>query len=262
MYPLMGFVVKLRPPGGGMDMADENGPWGAPKRATEPSGARFYVWAALIALGAFGVWQLWKMFPGALSDRQDQGRFVNLAMFAILIGSGIVYSRRVSASEVLRNVALWVGVTAVLVIAYTLYHGSGMEAEFSPSYPTEVSASTIAFGENDRGEFEVHGTVNGTTVAFMVDTGATDIVLSPADAQRAGIDLSSLTFNRRYETANGEGRGAYARVRELKVGPIELDDVAVSVNETGMRSSLLGMAFLKKMKSFEIRGKKLYLRWR
>ena len=243
-------------------MTDNQGPWGRPTQEPEPSGARFYIWLGFIALGVVGVWQLWKLFPGALSEMQDQGRFVNLTMLAVLIGSGIVYSRRSSASEVIRNIALWVGVTAVLVIAYVVYHSAGMEAEFVPGYATQVSADTVAFTENEDGDFDVHGTVDGATVQFLVDTGATDIVLSPADAQRIGIDLSSLSFNRRTETANGEGRGAFWRARELKVGPIELNDVAMSVNETGMHSSLLGMAFLKRMKSFEIRGRKLYLRWR
>lgn len=249
-------------------MADDNGPWGAPRRG-EPghSGTRFYIAIALIVAGAIGIAELWRLFPGALSEAGDQGYFLQMAMLAVLVGSGIVYSRRFNASEVVRNLAIWAGIGAVLVFGYTYYHqiretASGIGSELVPGYAANVDANTIALTENEDGDFSVHGTVNGKAVEFMIDTGASDIVLSPADAERIGIDMSALNFNRRYETANGEGRGARHMLDQLQIGPVKLFDVPVSINAAKMHSSLLGMAFLRRMKSFEMKGRKLYLRWR
>ena len=86
-------------------------------------------------------------------------------------------------------------------------------------------------------------------------------MLSPIDAGRLGIDLSGLNFNRPSETANGVGYGASYTLPELTVGGVTLSNLPVEVNHAGMHSSLLGMSFLKRMKSFEVRGRKLIIRW-
>lgn len=248
-------------------MPDDYNPWAPPPDEPKRSNTRFFVFLGLIALGVFAVWQLRELFPGALSNVEDQGSFMQLSVLAVVVASGIVYSRRVSGRETVRNIAIWAGIAVALGFGYVFYHqikeaALDVRSELVPGYAAKVNANTIAFTENRDGDFSVIGSVNGTAVEFLVDTGATDIVLSPADAERAGIDLSSLHFNRAYETANGEGRGAAAIVDRLEIGPVKLFDVPVSVNATKMRSSLLGMAFLKRMKSFEMKGRKLYLRWR
>ena len=95
----------------------------------------------------------------------------------------------------------------------------------------------------------------------MIDTGATDIVLDPSDAKRLGIDLDSLKFDRPFGSANGIGYGAKTVVESLAVGPIQLSNVEVSINKAEMGASLLGMAFLKRLKSYSVSGGKLILRW-
>jgi aspartyl protease family protein len=249
-------------------MTDNYNPWNRPPRGDEkPSGLRHMVWWALIAAGALAVLMLWRMFPGALSTPGDQGAFLRLTAMLVLVASGIVYSRRFTVRETIRNIALWCGIVAVLVFGYTFYHqfedaASDMRSELVPGYPAEVGGNRMVFSENRDGDFTAIGKVNGTPVEFVIDTGASDIVLSPADAQRAGIDASTLHFNRAFETANGEGRGAPATVDRLEIGPVKLIDVPVSVNQAPMHSSLLGMTFLRRMKSFEMKGRKLTLRWR
>ena len=96
---------------------------------------------------------------------------------------------------------------------------------------------------------------------FLVDTGASDIVLSPSDAKRLGVDVAQLQFTQDYETANGVGRGAPYTIERLTVGPVLMTVVPASINQTPMESSLLGMTFLKRLDGFEVRGRKLYLRW-
>ena len=249
-------------------MTHDYNPWNRPPPdGRKPSNMRHVVWWALIAAGVLAIAALWRMFPGALSDPADQGAFLRLSAMLVLVGSGIVYSRRFSARETLRNIALWCGIAAVLVFGYTFYHqfedaASDMRSELVPGYPAEAGGNRMVFSENQDGDFTAIGKVNGTPVEFVIDTGASDIVLSPADAQRAGIDLAALHFTGVFETANGEGRGAPATVDRLEIGPVKLVSVAVSVNQAPMRASLLGMTFLRRMKSFEMKGRKLTLRWR
>jgi aspartyl protease family protein len=98
-------------------------------------------------------------------------------------------------------------------------------------------------------------------VRFLVDTGASDIVLSPGDARRAGIEPESLKYDRPYATANGVGYGASVTLDRLEIGAISLSNVRVSVQQAEMGTSLLGMTFLRRLKSYAVQDRKLVLRW-
>jgi len=87
------------------------------------------------------------------------------------------------------------------------------------------------------------------------------VASAPEDAKRLGIDLDRLSFDRPFGSANGIGYGAKAVVASLGVGPIQFSDVEVSINKSAMGTSLLGMAFLKRLKSYSVSGGKLILRW-
>jgi aspartyl protease family protein len=245
-------------------MSDGKGPWHHPPPKTP---ARHAIWWALIAAGVLGIALLWHAFPNALSTYGAQGQFMRSSILLVLVASSLVYSRRFTGRESLRNAALWCAILAALGLGYTFYHqirdaASEMRTELVPGYPTQTDADHIVFSENSDGNFEAVGKVNGAPVEFLIDTGASDIVLSPADAKRAGIDMAALQYGRITETANGEGRVAPASAAELQIGPVKLVNIDVSVNEAPMRSSLLGMAFLKRMKSFEMKGRKLTVQWR
>jgi aspartyl protease family protein len=137
-----------------------------------------------------------------------------------------------------------------------------MRSALIPGYAVATEPGVLVLSESADGHFHVFGEVNGARVSFLIDTGASDIVLSPADARRAGIDIEALNFDRIYQTANGLGRGATATLDTLSIGPIALSDVRVSVNQAEMRQSLLGMTFLKRLAAFRIEGNRLYLHWR
>jgi aspartyl protease family protein len=115
--------------------------------------------------------------------------------------------------------------------------------------------------ESDGGNFFIVGEANGVRVRFLIDTGASDTVLSPADAASLGIDVRSLEFSRVYSTANGLGKGAPYTLDSLSIGPISISPMPVSINGTEMGSSLLGMTFLRRFRYFEIQGRRLILRY-
>jgi clan AA aspartic protease (TIGR02281 family) len=111
------------------------------------------------------------------------------------------------------------------------------------------------------GHFLIDAVVNGAPVDFLVDTGASNIVLTLADAERLGLQPETLRFSQRFATANGEVRGAPVVLREIRVGQFSLFDVPASVNEAPLRVSLLGMSFLERLNGYEVNGRRLILRW-
>ena len=135
-------------------------------------------------------------------------------------------------------------------------------AALVPGYAASSGDDELVLSARNDGHFHIIGAVNGTSVDFLVDTGASDIVLSPDDARSVGLDPRTLDFSRTYQTANGQGRGAPVTLRSLQVGPLRLANQAASVNRAEMPNSLLGMAFFRNVASFEIRGRNLFIRWR
>lgn len=116
--------------------------------------------------------------------------------------------------------------------------------------------------EPDRqGHYWVEAVLDGEPVTFIVDTGASDVILAPADAKKLGIRTGGLRFDRRYQTANGEITGAVVRLRELRIGQQSVYGLDAVVVDAPLRVSLLGMDFLRRLDGFEVRGGRLVLRW-
>jgi len=247
-------------------MSRDRQPWSDNGQAPQPLRARrLLIWIALIIASAIVLLELSRLFPGAISD-QDEPRLVYFIGWLLLLSVGFVFSRQMRLGEVVRNILIWAAVATVLVVGYTFRDvfssiGTRVQSELLPGDAVVAGDHTLMLTQDDSGDFYVYGEANGTRVRFLVDTGASGIVLSPADAQRAGIDVAALHFARGYETANGIGSGALYSLDSLSVGPIMLLNVPVSINKADMQASLLGMSFLKRMKSFEISGRKMYLRW-
>tara|TARA_A100001037_G_scaffold49313_1_gene41235 strand:- start:8164 stop:8862 length:699 start_codon:yes stop_codon:yes gene_type:complete len=225
------------------------------------------LWLVLIALGVgLGVFvvHLALSDPGAVSDG-DGGRSLvhNVALLAILVASAVLF-RRLKPGHILKRLTIWVAIGAVLVLAYSFRHDASdlanrLMAEVMPSRGM-VMDGEVSFREHRGRHFIIDADVDGVTVQFLVDTGASDVTLAPRDARRLGFDLDRLTYDRTYRTANGIVKGAPVRLHSLKVGHIVLSDVKASVNSVDMNRSLLGMSFLSRLSSFEVADGTLTLR--
>lgn len=111
------------------------------------------------------------------------------------------------------------------------------------------------------GHFELQAEVNGTPVRFLVDTGATFVMLSPADARRVGFPPERLTFDALVSTANGVASVARVNLQEIKAGQLTVRGVGALVGQRPMAVSLLGMNFLRRLDGYEVRNGRLVLRW-
>lgn len=117
----------------------------------------------------------------------------------------------------------------------------------------------IEAGRN--GHFFVEAEVNGTTLNFMVDTGASMVALRPEDADMLGFYEGELQFTERVRTANGIARAAPVTLDEIIIGELTMANVAASVLRRPMQYSLLGMSFLRRLDGYEVRGDRLVLKW-
>lgn len=130
-----------------------------------------------------------------------------------------------------------------------------------PSAGSAAVGSDIVLRAGPHGHFMVDAQVNGEALRFLVDTGASSIFLTPQDAAKLGWTPNRLTFSERYDTAGGEIRAAPIRLRSLRIGQLELHDLPASVGEQPGSISLLGMTFLKRLESYQVRGDILVLTW-
>ncbi len=109
--------------------------------------------------------------------------------------------------------------------------------------PRSAGGTRIVLPVDGRGHFMTQGTINGRTVNFMLDTGATAVALSAADAQRIGLDYSKgqpVQIN----TANGVAVGHRIKLSSVRVGDVEVYDVDAVVSPQSMPFVLLGNSFI------------------
>jgi clan AA aspartic protease (TIGR02281 family) len=123
----------------------------------------------------------------------------------------------------------------------------------------EVS-NRLVYHADPRGHVLLTATTNGAPVRFMVDTGATLVVLNPDDARAAGIRRSDLVFNHTVQTANGPVHSAPVLLREIRIGELSIEKVQAAVIDS-QGQSVLGMSFLGRLKGFEMRGRVLTIDW-
>lgn len=128
----------------------------------------------------------------------------------------------------------------------------------APQAPSHAQPASIAKGGD--GHYWAEADVNGSRVRFLVDTGASAVALTLADAQRLGIATGKLDYNYKVVTASGETRAAAVKLGRVSVAGAALNDVDALVIESGLESSLLGMTYLGRLASFEATRTALILR--
>ncbi|WP_306227993.1 retropepsin-like aspartic protease family protein [Bosea beijingensis] len=122
--------------------------------------------------------------------------------------------------------------------------------------------TTLAVAADYRGHYIVHPSVDNYRIKMMVDTGASIVALTAADARALGITDDLSTRNRvRLSTANGTVTGFRAMLREIRLGDIVVRNVDAVVLPPGALSmSLLGNSFLSKLLGYEVQTGRMVLR--
>jgi aspartyl protease family protein len=112
--------------------------------------------------------------------------------------------------------------------------------------PPPASQAAVVLPADSRGHFFAEGQVNGMSLRFLVDTGASMVVLPAADARRVGVDYATAPKTR-LQTAGGVISAYLVTLDRVRVGGIELNGVDGLVVEEGAPVALLGMSFLNRV---------------
>jgi aspartyl protease family protein len=184
------------------------------------------------------------------------GNLAYIGLMLAVIGGYFFLNNRLSMNKTLQYAAIWglifIGGIAAFGLWEDIKRGTPSQTVFTDQGQIEVPRSSD-------GHYYLTISVNAVPIRFVVDTGATDIVMSHSDAEKIGLDLDNLTYFGRAMTANGEVRTAPVRLDSLSVGPIVDRNMSAWVNEGEMSTSLLGMAYLQRFDRIEISGGQLIL---
>ena len=191
-------------------------------------------------------------------DSDQIMRLIYLGVWGTVLISYFLIARTQNIGQSLRHLILW-GLIIVGVAA-----GYGLWQEFTRDNSITVAGDgSVVLWAGRNGHFHIELGVNGTPVDFIIDTGASDLVLSQADAARVGIDPQSLAYLGRARTANGTVGIARVTIEEVVLahGDLEIRDQNVSafVNEGELDISLLGMGYLRRYARIAIEGDRLIL---
>lgn len=181
---------------------------------------------------------------------------VYLLLLLLFVGGWVARGRFAGRTQALRHAGSWVVIFAIAVLGAALWDDIRSDLP-RKALVTEEGAVEIPRARD--GHYYLTAAIDGEEVRFLVDTGATDIVLTRGDAERAGIDTRRLMFTGRAGTANGEVTTAPVWLDTFEVGPLVDRGVRAQVNSGEMDVSLLGMDYLRRFARIEITGDRLLL---
>ena len=190
-------------------------------------------------------------------DSWDIGSLAYLGLLGAVLVFWLIVHNRQTLGRTLQQAAGWVLIFLAVIAAVGLWDDIRRTA--LPGRAAVATEDRIEVPRSPDGHFYLTLLVNGAPVQFMIDTGASAVVLRPDDAARAGIDTAGLAFTGRANTANGVIRTAPVRLAKVSLGPIEDRNLRAWVNEGEMDQSLLGMSYLERWGRIEIAGQHLVL---
>lgn len=191
------------------------------------------------------------------------GRLIYLGVILLVLLGSFIGLGRINIGKNIQQAFIWIGIFAMLIIAYgqrdVLQRELFPEQVQLPQITGGAQGQVITLRRSIDGSFRTQIEVNGTPIRFLVDTGATDVVLTQTDARRVGLDPDRLNYSRSALTANGRVGIAPVRLNEVRFAGSVDRNVGASVNQGELGISLLGMSYLGRFKSIEIRGNQMIL---
>lgn len=219
------------------------------------------VLAAMIILMVFGSGERIMGFePAMFASVVSGGAF---ALLAMSWGAQLFRGR---AREAMQAALAWLVILGGLLTAYAYRFelqdaANRVLSEVAPGYAVMARGGEVTVARSRNGSFLVAGRVNGRDARFVFDTGATTVVLTAQTARAAGIDPDRLDYNVTVSTANGRATAARVRIDRLQIGSISEARIEALVARQGaLFENLLGMSFLERLQSYEVRDERLILR--
>lgn len=180
----------------------------------------------------------------------------------VLVGSSLA-ARRMPMGQTLKMALAWVAIFAGLFVIVALRDDFGAiwqkvrTAAIGDGGQTVGGSLRIPASED--GHYYAVAIVNGHSVRFLIDSGASVTSVSTETAKAVGIPLDSAGYPAIVETANGLAEAQRSSVERFELGPIKREDMHIFVMEDLGDTNLLGMNFLSTLKSWRVEGRTLIL---
>jgi aspartyl protease family protein len=197
--------------------------------------------------------------------RHDMGGLVIKVALLVFVGGLVLTMFRERVSKALEALAFWVVIGLLLMVGYTYRIElrevtDGVIAELMPGHVTGHGRHVEVVRER-AGDFALAAHINGAKVSMVLDTGASSVVLTKQAAKAAGLPIEMLNYSVNVDTANGNTRAAPVTLDRVAVGELVEHGVpALVVQSDQLKNSLLGMTFLNRLESWEVRGDRLKMR--
>ncbi len=197
--------------------------------------------------------------------RHDIGSLVLKIALLVFAGGLVLVLFREKLSKALEATLFWVVVGLLLVVGYTYRFelrevADRVIAELMPGHVAGHGRS-VQVVRGNAGDFAVAAHINGAKIPMVLDTGASSVVLTQEAAKAAGLPIEVLNYSVNVDTANGRTRAAAVTLDRLAVGGLTERAVPALVAQHGqLKTNLLGMSFLNRLESWEVRGDSLRMR--
>ncbi len=205
--------------------------------------------------------------PEVFSGTDGIMRIVYAVLLLVLVWGGVSVRRQGGWLKTFRNIIAIALAFLLLIVGYTYKDQLGgvfarVKAEIIPGSPQNIGGGEVVLRRNGfSGQFETTALVNGIRTNFLVDTGASSVVLPYEAGREIGFTDDDLNFAMQVSTANGTTFVAPVRLNAIKIGDIVVNDVRAAISQPGeLSTALLGMTFLNRLDGFSVSGDVLTLR--
>ena len=197
--------------------------------------------------------------------RHDMGALLLKIAVVVFAGGLVLALFRERLSQALEAILFWAVIGLLLVVGYTYRFelrdaSDRVIAELMPGH-VAGHGRNVEVVRGRGGDFALAAHINGARVAMVLDTGASSVVLTQEAAKAAGLPIEVLDYSVNVDTANGRTRAAPIMLDRLAVGGLTERAVPALVVQRGqLKNNLLGMSFLNRLESWEVRGDRLRMR--
>lgn len=210
---------------------------------------------SIITAGVVGV-----VFLVFGTDILTEDKWVHVLSLSLILGylSLGLFRKDLNFGQSFQYIFIWIGIGLVLVLGYAYRHDltslkQRLAAELNPANGRTLSEQKqITFAKAEDGHFYIEAEVNGVAIRFMVDTGASRVVLKSSDARKLGLDVDQLDYLQKTNTANGSVWSAPLTINQIAIHGYNVFDIPASVSNSDLDTSLLGMSFLDKLQGYKV----------
>jgi len=198
----------------------------------------------------------------AISSHEWSNVIYILILVALLI---MGFSRKdLPIKKIFEFTGLWIVFALVALVLYS-YRFEFFEvkdrvlSDLFPSKAINKNHKQLVLNIAQDGHYYLNVKIKNNEVRFMIDTGASDVVIDEKIALKLGYDLKKINYNKVFQTANGQSYGASISFDEVDVSGIKFYNVQASITNSDLVIPLLGMSFLQKFYKYEFFRDKLIL---